>query len=414
MSFYLLPSINANTKIQNSSICDMIHGKLSDKVSFSPIINKTLHDYLNKIKLHIETNTNEWDKYKKFTNPYEFIHTIIPNTKQSVSSLKPLSRSFYKMIEICKLLSLLENIPAKCKSFHLAEGPGGFIEAIAQLRSNKDDLYYGMTLIDNLNNNVPGWKKTDLFLKTYKNVIIESGKDGTGDLMVAENLRYCYEKYHGQMDLITADGGFDFSVDFNNQETSSLKLIFCQIAFAISMQKLNGTFIIKFFDTFTKLSLDLLYLLSNVYEQVYFVKPCTSRYANSEKYIVCKKFKLDNTEMIIKKMYNIILNFKNNNLDDDNNNNIHHQLESLFEIEIPYFYSNKVEECNAIFGQQQIENIYMTINLIINANTTPKKNEKLETLKKNNIIKCNTWCQQHNIPFNKQTQNSNIFLMNKT
>ena len=82
--------------------------------------------------------------------------------------------------------------------------------------------------------------------------------------------------------------------------------MFCQIAFAIAMQKEKGTFIIKFFDTFTKMSIDLLYLLSIVYEQVYFVKPHTSRKANSEKYIVCKGFLLNNVDDIIKKLYKII------------------------------------------------------------------------------------------------------------
>ena len=50
------------------------------------------------------------------------------------------------------------------------------------------------------------------------------------------------------MDIVTADGGFDFSVDFNKQEIMANKLIFCQICFAISMQKKGGIFILKIFD----------------------------------------------------------------------------------------------------------------------------------------------------------------------
>ena len=40
------------------------------------------------------------------------------------------------------------------RSFHLAEGPGGFIEAIQLMRMNTDDTYYGMTLIDKTNSNM--------------------------------------------------------------------------------------------------------------------------------------------------------------------------------------------------------------------------------------------------------------------
>jgi 23S rRNA U2552 (ribose-2'-O)-methylase RlmE/FtsJ len=318
-------------------------------------------------------------------------------------------------------------LPPVCNSFHLAEGPGGFIEALVHLRNQPNDTYYGMTLIDNVDNNVPGWKKSNTFLLKNKNVIIETGLDGKGDLMNPENLRYCYTKYKGSIDLITADGGFDFSVDFNNQEKTSLKLMFCQIAFAIAMQKEKGTFIIKFFDTFTKMSIDLLYLLSIVYEQVYFVKPHTSRQANSEKYIVCKGFLLNNVDDIIKKLYKIMNDFTPAN-----------NLIALFNFDLPYFFTKQVEEYNAIFGQQQIENIAFTLNLINNngannmgANhmgtnnmgtnhmgahhlgTHHGPNDKLETIKKNNITKCTNWCIKYNLPYHKSINITNIFLTKK-
>jgi len=310
------------------------------------------------------------------------------------------------MIEICNLMNIMPNLPPVCNSFHLAEGPGGFIEALVHLRNQPNDNYYGMTLIDNVDNNVPGWKKSNNFLLKNKNVIIETGLDGKGDLMNPENLRYCYTKYKGTMDLITADGGFDFSVNFNNQEKTSLKLMFCQIAFAIAMQKEKGTFIIKFFDTFTKMSIDLLYLLSIVYEQVYFVKPHTSRQANSEKYIVCKGFLLNNVDDIIKKMYKIMNDFTSTN-----------NLISLFNFELPYFFTKQVEEYNAIFGQQQIENIAFTLNLINNNGTNHMinhgPNDKLETIKKNNITKCTNWCIKYNLPYHKSINITNIFLTKK-
>ena len=407
MTFYQLPKMN-----DIKYISDNLFSSYSKTDTSRIIINKTLHKYLNNIKKDIEDNPNEWDKYKKYTNTYEFIHTSIPDTKNSVSTLKPLSRSFYKMIEICNLLKIFDDLSARtthCKSFHLAEGPGGFIEALAKKRNNPSDLYYGMTLIDESNNNVPGWRKTELFLKGHKNVIIEKGNDGTGNLMNPGNLLYCYKKYKGQMDLITADGGFDFSVDFNNQEKSSLKLILCQIAFAIAMQKVNGTFIIKFFDTFTKMSLDMIFLLSNLYEEVFFVKPNTSRSANSEKYIVCKKFKLDNPDLIIRKLYYIINNFTNTNTNISNNSN---NILSLFIVDLPYYFTSKIEEYNAILGQHQLENISNTINLIINSGQS--KNVKLELMKKSNIAKCVTWCQDYNIPCNKHSHKTNIFLNNKS
>ena len=392
MSHFLLPSIPYNNNLTDaicSTYCDIDMEEIS--------INKTLCKYLNNVKAEIDSRQIEWDKYKKYTNPYEFIHSIIPNSKQAVCRLKPLSRSFYKMVEICNLLFLLDYLPEKCSTFHLAEGPGGFIEAMQSMRTNRDDLYYGMTLIDDSDQSIPGWKKSKAFLTKNPNVIIEKGIDGTGDLMSADNLRDCFTRYNGSMDLITADGGFDFSVDFNHQEKVSGKLVFCQIAFAIAMQKKNGNFIIKFFDTFTQMSLDLLFILSNVYDQVYFVKPNTSRYANSEKYIVCKGFRLENSEELVKRLHSVFKTFP-----------VEGNMKRILSIDIPYIFTSRVEEYNAIFGQQQIESITSTLNLIDN-----NKYDRLDTMKKANIQKCVNWCQKYKLPYNKVITSNNIFLVGR-
>lgn len=395
MSFFILPRINDNILYLLEKI-KLSGGELLKDNDTVPIINKTLFIYLKKIKTQIDSCPNEWDKYKKYTNPHEYIHSIIPNTKQSVCSLKPLSRSFYKMIEMSTIMNIQNELPkTSCKTFHLAEGPGGFIEAVLKMRNNPNDLYYGMTLINEQDHNVPGWHKSKHFLEQNKNVIIEYGKNGKGDLMEGENLLDCFQRYQNSMDLITADGGFDFSYDFNNQETECVKLIFCQICFAIAMQKVGGTFLIKFFDTFTRISLEMLYLLSTLYEDVYFVKPHTSRYANSEKYIVCKKFRANtNSVELVNKLYGILNDFKTTET-----------FSSILNLDIPYLYLNKVEEYNAIFGQQQIENIHMTLQLIIN-----NKRDKLEIMKKTHVQKCIEWCQKYNIPYHKNILNNNIFL----
>ena len=39
-----------------------------------------------------------------------------------------------------------------------------------------------------------------------------------------------------------------------------------------------------------------MYLLSSVYGEVYISKPQTSRYANSERYIICKNFLFNNLD----------------------------------------------------------------------------------------------------------------------
>ena len=74
---------------------------------------------------------------------------------------------------------------------------------------------------------------------------------------------------------------------------------------AFSIQKIGGTQIIKIFDTFTPLTIKLLYLVSTLYNNVYIYKPLTSRPANSEKYIIAKGFKgIDSN--YLKSLYSIV------------------------------------------------------------------------------------------------------------
>ena len=375
MTYYLLP----NTSFLIHKNIDCIFTENLPEVKYS----NSLSHYLYNIKTQIDYHEKDWDIYKKYTNPYEYIHTSVPYKRKSISKHKPLSRSFFKMIEMINTFNIRYDA-RPIKTFHLAEGPGGFIEALAMERANKDDVYIGMTLIDNNNDpNIPGWKKTTHFLNKYENVFIETGKDGTGNILSIDNFKYCNELYANSMDLITADGGFDFSLDFNKQEIAIARLLYAQICFALIMQKKEGTFILKIFDCFLEHTVDLLYILSSFYDKVYLIKPQTSRYANSEKYVVCKGFLFDTNVYY----FPFLLKAFEKMLSEEDH------IHRFLNIPVSYYFINKIEEYNAIFGQQQIENIHYTISLIENL----YKQDKIDNLIKVNIQKCIQWCMKHNI-----------------
>jgi 23S rRNA U2552 (ribose-2'-O)-methylase RlmE/FtsJ len=393
MTFYTLPHVSCKINPENLKIkfCD-------NNIIF---INKTLSLYLSKIKKKINKHNESWDNVKKYTNPYEYIHTSCPNSKHSISKLKPLSRAFFKFIEIANIFDIFEEYHSKTiNTFHLAEGPGGFIEAIQLLRMNSADKYYGMTLIDNKNDHVPGWKKAQTFLNKHPNIIIEKGIDETGDIYHPNNFKYCREKYGNSMEIITGDGGFDFSIDFNKQEEMAFRLIFSQVAYAISMQKKGGTFILKFFDSFMKCSVDILFLLSSFYHNVHVIKPQTSRYANSEKYIVCTNFKYLDTSAISNKLYNIISVLNNMTMKSIS-------ISTILNVTINDRFLGHLKNINAILGNQQMENISTTLRFIENKET---KGERLEQLSKKNISKCISWCVKNKIPYHDVVYSQNIFL----
>lgn len=398
MTFFVLPNININIKPKNLRL-ELNELGENNKYEDHIHISKNTSKYLNQIKKEIENYGNDWNKIKKYTNPYEFIHTIIPKYKVSICKYKPISRAFFKLIEIYNTFKLL-NMKHNIKTFHLAEGPGGFIEATAYQRRNKNDKYYGMTLI-NKDKNTPGWNKFDKFFNEYPNVAIESGVDKTGNLYSSENFKYCVKKYKNSMNIITADGGFDFSVDFEKQELLAIRLILSQVFYALGMQKFNGCFVLKVFDIFTKATLDIIYLLSCFYKQVIIVKPNTSRYANSEKYIVCKFFKYCDTGNLVEKIYGILKVLENTNYDK-------YYISSIINLDIQNIYKAKIEEFNTILGQQQIDVINNTIKHIILKNKNGNSNV-LETIKKNHLDKCVYWCERNNMEYNYKPTTANIF-----
>tara|TARA_B100001057_G_C22741660_1_gene908004 strand:- start:69 stop:1265 length:1197 start_codon:yes stop_codon:yes gene_type:complete len=389
----MLPQIEYDIRPSNLKLVCKEHIKCDTKII-------SLKKYLNKIKGLIDKHISLWDNTKKYTNPYEFIHTNIPNTKNSICKIKPISRAFFKLIEIYNTHHLLPSNETSIKTFHLAEGPGGFIEATTYLRNNTNDLYYGMTLLEEKNINIPGWNKVDFLLNKYPNIKLLKGVDQKGDLYNYKNLQYVINNHADSMHIVTGDGGFDFSADFNKQEKTAFRLIFTQVIYALVMQKIGGHFVLKIFDIFEDCTIDILYLLNTFYEKVIIMKPYTSRYANSEKYIICKNFKYDSISDLYPKFIGILKFF--NGLDFNK-----YCVHTILDIPIQNYYVNSINEMNAILGHQQMENILNTIKIITHKD---KKQEKLSNLKSQNIQKCINWCIKNNMPYIKSNISSNIFI----
>jgi hypothetical protein len=204
------------------------------------------------------------------------------------------------------------------------------------------------------------------------------------------------------MEIITADGGFDFSVDFNNQENMATQLILCEVFYALAMQKQGGTFILKIFDVFHKATVDILYLLCYYYNSVSIMKPHTSRIANSEKYVVCQGFKIADSDKLIKQFSDVFLKLGSPE-----------RISSILSQEHDLYFLNKIEEMNAMVSFQQIENITSTLSII----TNHRNAEKLDQYKKTNVNKCIAWCENYEIPYHihhATIQSTNIFLHRTT
>jgi len=260
---------------------------------WSPILKET-----QDVKNQIDTIYSQgvWDDYKKITNPYEYVFlSLNRRMSRSVSARVPLSRSYFKMLELWsggmlfeELKTLIEKNDGLITS-HAAEGPGGFIEAIYDAVP-KVKYTQAMTL-RSTTRNIPGWRKTSIFLSKHPQINITYGADDTGDLLKLENLdNYIERMGEDKAHLYTADGGFDFSSDFNAQEETILPLLTAEFYVGMKSIQRGGILIVKIFDTTLRPTLELLWVVSRFFREWTIVKPRTSRAGNAERYIICKGY----------------------------------------------------------------------------------------------------------------------------
>ena len=343
--------------------------------------------YKNKITSYHATKL--WDKFKKLSNEYELIFTT-PNTGQNISEYIPVSRSFFKLWEILHDFNVEifeSSISSPIKCLFLAEGPGGFAEAFIKYREDtygsvaNDDEYHGITLKSFNDKNVPEWKVHKECMKRMK---INYGEDKTGNIYNVKNLLYLVKSFgRNSLDFITADGGFDFSSDFNGQEEQSFRLILSEIYAALLLQKHNGTFILKVFDMFHENTLKIFQILKQFYEFIYITKPLTSRPANSEKYLVCIKFRGCNKDC--DEIGELLDNYSEENC------------KKFFDkISFDVDMLSSLVNYNTYYTLRQIYYIERTIKYI-NVYSNKSSDNSINTILTHHAVKSKKWCEKYNL-----------------
>lgn len=354
MSYYILPKNNNN----------LIVNPQGDNKGCNIYCSYSLYNYYNTIKTQIEANNsnetdlsfNSGEELIKIVNPYEYVFFKVPGSKFSVSKLKPKTNEFYDLFEIIVTLNIFELYNNKSiNTLHISSNYQDSNECMEMLRENYDDVIINYD--------------TNTNKETFENT-----NETKFDIMF---LNKCHTNINSYI--------------INFIEFTMLILRY---------QEYGGTSIIKIDHVFHKPVIDLLYLLSSLFEKVYIIKPNTSNITTFEKYIVCKNFNIPNeTKLeIYKSNYNKLSNFVKN-LDNKN-------ITSIINSEIPCYFINKIDDMNIILGQQQLESMNQIINIIKNKN----KEDKIENIKKISIQKAVSWCEKFKIPCNKFSEKTNIFL----
>jgi hypothetical protein len=91
--------------------------------------------------------------------------------------------------------------------------------------------------------------------------------------------------------LFTADGGFDFSVNYDIQEKSVYRLLVCSATTGLRCLQVDGSFVIKLFDIYSESTMILIALMARCFKEWTLYKPALSRPCNSERYFLGRGFK---------------------------------------------------------------------------------------------------------------------------
>jgi 23S rRNA U2552 (ribose-2'-O)-methylase RlmE/FtsJ len=262
--------------------------------TISPVANSGAGLHKNQ---HQAPVGNTWEYYKKIVNPYELVYTQnkYDQFPDSVALIHPLSRSYFKMIEILRVADFFKSFSGKrIRSGHVCEGPGGFIEAFID-ECNKNHIgtinSVAMTL-KSTQNSIPGWKKANMFLKKYNKIIkILYGKDDTGNILNIDNANSFINYVRGGsgsglVNIFTGDGGFDFSMNYDIHERLVYPLIESSTVIGMNVLAPGGMMILKFFDIYTEPMKKILFYLSKNFNRWTLYKPATSRPCNSEMYFI--------------------------------------------------------------------------------------------------------------------------------
>jgi hypothetical protein len=369
MSYYILPKKH-NTISINPKLIDN-----NDENILKPVVSQSLVHYLNvvtqQIKAYFDNSLNDtnnsinYDMICKIINPYEFIFSKVPSLKYSVSKLKPQNNIFFIIMEIMYNFNIFDCMNENINTIHLGKNSHSIIECMNIMREDYNDNHIFFELNESSNIN-------DLFKKYNEMKSLNIQK---------QSIDFLYFELNNKIYLNT------------NNYVYGL-IIFLQLI--LSYQKENGVTIIKIDNIFYKPIIDVLYILTSLYDKIYIVKPNTTNIITNERYLVCKNYSVKRNETLVNNLELLIKTLNYN----------HSTVESLVNENLSAYFMNKIEDSNINIGHQQIEHLDLLLHIIKNKN----RDDKIDTLKKNNIVKCIQWCEKFKIPHNKFVDKINIFL----
>ena len=268
---------------------------INGKKNMSKELNNDIicYDIVNKINNTIANYEDDLNNYYK----------IFFDIKDDINIIN--SNVFYNIWEILFIFNFIDDTILNTAIISNDTSP--IIQAIVNYRKKynyykSDDIIYTVNINDEYSMEEYSDEKllgyyNDLYksisnskLKKKLNIIDLNKKKGKNDKLT--NLKKIVEKENKYVNLIISD----FTLKWKNElhkEQEFYEIFIKSIVNALKIQAKNGNFIIKIFETLTKVSLKLIHILTFLYDEVFIVKPYFSKQYDSEKYLILKNFKFN-------------------------------------------------------------------------------------------------------------------------
>lgn len=316
------------------------------------------------------------DILKKTVNPLEFVNTPLDHLDHdgvSISKKTYNSNIFFELIEVFQLVHL-SHLP-KMVIMHLSPN-----HVSTKALVDRERGVTGLGVLGADESYCYDFNYEDL----YKSFISPKAQNPNNQNPNNQNSN------ERRVDLLICE----FKQSIYNDTTKYIQHMLLTLMLITKYQSNNGICIVKIDNLFYKPIIDILFLMSSFYSKIFLMKPFVSNIMTSERYVVCKAFNENLPKQ--KKIFSQIDQLLQTRLNNDTLVNVV-SIASLINVEPSIFFLNKLEESNAIIGQQQLEAYDQIINLFNNKN----RDEKIEHLRRENVQKCFQWCEKHHVLYNK-------------
>ena len=219
---------------------------------------------------------------------------------------KPFSRAFFKLVEIIRHSSLIDQSRNGLRSVHLGEAPGGFFQAFTHCRGHPVFSEEATATYQNMLNDSAS-AAADKNCRGDRSWIVSLPSDvWPAEISPPSNFRhivnfdifedvsarksFCAE-LGNTVDFVTADGGFEVQAEKRReQEEIMFSLLFAETELALGLLRNGGVFVIKFFAVDMEKTRRLILQIVESFRIVHIQIPVASKPTNDERYIVARGF----------------------------------------------------------------------------------------------------------------------------